>query len=203
MFILLLKLIKLNPLKERAIVILKILFNIKSIEIFQHHSCNWRFGLIVIFYYLYFMIIKSILINNIKTTKIILNTSEILEETSDVLSSSKMICWLDDENEISMSRVAPKETFLSKAFHKKMYNYITEDDSLCIFKKEPKMSMLRVMNKVVFLLSELLLSGTFAVISNFQPNEIYWMSNKPIFEMITVFYYRKRAQELLDDYDFM
>lgn len=80
---------------------------------------------------------------------------------------------------------------LGKVFRKKRYNYITNDYSLCTVPKWPKASILPAIKKIVLLLSELHLAGALAVISNFYSDEIFWISDKSVFEMIMVFYYRK------------
>ena len=90
-----------------------------------------------------------------------------------------------------MARQAAKGTFLNKVYRKRGYNYFSSGE-ICIFKKRPELKMIGVMNKAIFLLSELLMSATFATVSNFMSEEIFWISNESIFEMIMVFYFRKK-----------
>lgn len=88
-FLILMKFLRSRPSKEKLIFILEILFDLRSTSLY--------FGpivLIILFYNTYFMIYKSILTNNIKTSKIILNTSEVIQHREDVLKSDKTICWL-------------------------------------------------------------------------------------------------------------
>lgn len=158
-FFICLKYINLKPFKEKILFIFRTLFGLESI--------NLRFGtiaLVILFYNIYFMILKSIITNNIKTTKIILNTSEILEQKEDVLRSSKLLCWMSGENEIEMARSSAKGTFLNKIYTKKYFNYFTNDYTLCTFEKRPTISMLSFINKIFFILSELLMSATLSVV---------------------------------------
>lgn len=83
---------------------------------------------------------------------------------------------------------------LGKIFRKKRYNYITKDYSTCTIQKRPRASILPVVKKIVLLLSEMHLAAAFSVISNFFPEQIFWISDRAIFEMIMVFYYRKKVR---------
>ena len=103
-FLLLMRFIDWRPLKERLVFVLELLFDLRSIDRYLG-----PIALIVLFYSIYFMIFKSVITNNVKTSKIILNTSEIVEQIGDVLKTDKMVCWLENESEIEMARLSPSE----------------------------------------------------------------------------------------------
>lgn len=103
-FIVLMRFIDLRPLKERLLFVLEVLFDLRSVDRYLG-----PIALVVLFYNIYFMILKSAITNNVKTSKIILNTSECVEGVADVLKTDKMVCWLEDENEIEMARESPAE----------------------------------------------------------------------------------------------
>ena len=82
-------------------------------------------------------------------------------------------------------------SMLGKVFQKKRYNLLTNDYSLCTFKKTPSLSILTVIKQVVLLLSEMHLAGALSALGHFFKDEIFWISDRSIFEMVMVFYYRK------------
>lgn len=97
-------LVNLKPLKKRLVIVLEMLFDLRPI--------NLQFGpiaVLALFYSIYFLVLKSAYTNNIKTSKIILNTSEIIEQADDVIKTDKMVCWLENENELEMARLSPAE----------------------------------------------------------------------------------------------
>lgn len=149
-------------------------------------------ALIVLFYNFYSFIFISIITNNIKTERVLLNTSEILENKDDLLRSHKTVCWLDDEFTIlKMAKTAPSNTLLYKLYNKKQLNYFENDYSKCQFQRKPSEKMIKFMNKMIFLLSKLSMSGLFAVASSFKPDDIYYINQQSIFEVIMVFYFRR------------
>lgn len=102
--ILMRSLISLKPLKERLVFVLEMLFDLRSVDLQLG-----PIAVVALAYNLYFLILKSCYTNNIKTSKIILNTSEIIEQAEDILKTDKMLCWLENENELEMARLSPKD----------------------------------------------------------------------------------------------
>lgn len=68
---------------------------------------------------------------------------------------------------------------------------MSNDYSVCTFEKRPNPSILTVVKKIVILLSEMHLAGAMAAMGNFFRDEIFWISDKSVFEIVMVFYYRK------------
>lgn len=160
-------------------------FSLKGLELVTRNLFEFNFslsrsfswvGFVVVFYHIYFMIFKAIISSNIKTQKVIVNASLIVDSLEDlgktlilgalvwVLSRSigfflkqvktqNTVCWLLDETKLEIAKKSPKGSFLNRIYTKNTYNWMTGNYSTCYYLKGPNLKMFAVMDKIVFFLT--------------------------------------------------
>ena len=87
MFFFLFKFLPISNFFKRAEIVAKNLF---QIDFILTRNLN-PISLIILFYMIYFMIFKSVLVNNIKSNSVVVDTSEIVNSKEDILKTKKQI----------------------------------------------------------------------------------------------------------------
>jgi len=85
MFFFLFKFLPISNFFKRAEIVAKNLF---QIDFILTRNLN-PISLIILFYMIYFMIFKSVLVNNIKSNSVVVDTSEIVDSKEDILKTKK------------------------------------------------------------------------------------------------------------------
>lgn len=105
-------------------------------------------SLILIFYMLYWMVFKSILSNNINSKKIVVDTSDIVQEREEILGTKKTICFWNDESELTLVENSRKGSFLYKILTK-------SKNKLCTFNEKDDSFQMLNLDEVVLLINRI------------------------------------------------
>ena len=81
----------------------------------------WPIKMIFLFLILFFWYTRLFLTNNIKTNKVVVDTSDLIKNSVDLMKTKKIVCFLNKESEMNLALRLPSSTTLSKLFYEKTY----------------------------------------------------------------------------------
>ena len=81
----------------------------------------WPLRMVLLFFTLFFWYTQLFLTNNIKTNKVVVDTSDLIKNSMDLMKTKKIVCFLNRESEMNLAIRLPKSTILSRLFYEKTY----------------------------------------------------------------------------------
>lgn len=79
-------------------------------------------AIIAFFLVLFMFFTKQFISINIKTSKLVVDLSEMITDEKSLFKSNKKVAWLAGERDIDLTRTSPKNTFLYNLYHLKNEN---------------------------------------------------------------------------------
>ena len=79
------------------------------------------FKTLYLFLGLFFWFTLIFLTNNIKTNKVVVDTSELMKSVSDLFKANRPVCFLLKDTEMNLALNSPKNTILSRLFYEKTW----------------------------------------------------------------------------------
>ena len=164
-------------------------------------------GLVLIFFHLFFFIFKLLISSQISTSKVIVDTSWIINSMERLLAdSSTVVCWLKNDVEIRMAEQSPKQSNLYRVYKEKIYpepvvDMEGEPSRYCLLSLKVIGQSFDMKGKVLFI-NEASLYGFLASFVAPNPEISYWVDETPLVETISVYYIRReltRHQKLWID----
>ena len=86
-----------------------------------------KIGLTLIFYHLFYFLFKLVISNQITTSKVVVDTSYIINSMEDLLETKSVICWLKNDVEITMAEQSPEGSNMRRLFKEKKYSRPIKD----------------------------------------------------------------------------
>ena len=106
----------------------------------------WSIKMILLFLILFFWYTQLFLTNNIKTNKVVVDTSDLIKNSVDLMKTKKIVCFLNKDSEMNLALRLPNSTILSRLFYEKTYfkdNHVEEKLYLrkdrCLIDPDPKL----------------------------------------------------------------
>lgn len=167
-------------------------------NILMGNSILSSFGLFLIFCQLFIWHCQLFVTNNIKTNKVVIDTSDIIKDKQDLFSSKRVNCFMDEETETNMALTAPKGSILSKLYDEKtiLSERMVKEKSIlkndrCLFKRDS--SIVSLLNSYLYLTgSETAFYFLEIAFSQFGSLGKIWILDQDIYEFNIVFYYNLR-----------
>lgn len=119
-------LILIAHLSSSKFMIIKLLDNFMQFKLDYTYPVS-LIGLSLIFYHLFSMIFKIIISNQINTSKIVVDTSYIINSMDRLLEHDSMICWIKNDVEIRMAEQSPPYSAMKRLFDEKKYEIPVPD----------------------------------------------------------------------------
>ena len=121
----------------------------------------WPIKMVLLFLTLYFWYTQLFLTNNIKTNKVVVDTSDLIKNSVDLMKTKKIVCFLNKDSEMNFALRLPKNTILSRIFYEKTYFrddqmneklYLRKDR--CLIDLDPKLVEFAKNDDNLFIISE-------------------------------------------------
>lgn len=153
-------------------------------------------GVMLIFYHLFFMLFKLLISSQISTSKVIVDTSWIINTMEQLLATDSVTCWLKNDVEIRMAEQSPKQSSLYRLYKEKIYATPVHDmegelSSHCLLSLKVLGQSFDMKGKVLFI-SKASMYGFLASFVAPNPNIAYWVGETPLVETISVYYIRRQ-----------
>ena len=146
-------------------------------------------GLFVLFVQLFCFNTQLFLTNNIKTNKVVVDTTHLIRNERDIFNSRKVACLLQDGQVYNLILSSPTKNILTKIFHEKTQlrpdmqrERAILQKSQCLLFRNPK--VFQVLNSDVFFVAELTLAHLMLGMTSLL-NKVFnslWISEESIFE---------------------
>ena len=81
----------------------------------------WPIKIALLFLTLFFWYTQLFLANNIKTNKVVVDTSDLIKNNIDLLKTRKIVCFFYKDTEMNLALRLSKSSILSKLFYEKTY----------------------------------------------------------------------------------
>lgn len=128
-------------------------------------------GLFILFVYQFIWFNRLFIINNIKTSKIVIETSHLLQTKQDLLKTKKIACFIEKEQEVNMAISSPnKNNILNQIYREKTRFRNDQIEEMKIINNK-RCLMPRIEQRV----------------ANFAPDDFYAVVSKSLFNLIVVF----------------
>ena len=184
-FFLLFKLLKMSGTIKKAQLIASCLFEV-NFKLTQ--SLN-AVSFLVLFYLIYSMIFKSILGNNIKSNSVIVDTSDLVEDKADLLSTKRKICFRENEFVFRMIRDASAGSYLKAVLERSKEN---NNGQLCTYGQRPFSFLANDIYNSVLFLNSLNIFGAGSILGDMIENQsVYFVNRFPFFSLVSALYFRK------------
>lgn len=163
-------------------------------------------GIVFLFFSLFLWITQLLLIGQIGTNKVIVDTSELLTDKRDIFSSRHVACFFYDQQEMNMAKTSPANNLLTRIFRKKTYlrpdqvkeREVVQNDRCFVVAGEKN---LELMNSDLFMVSsELHFSFFLGFVSAVDFHKTFWVG-KVIHEYNLVTYYSLRDSNNREYFD--
>ena len=136
-------------------------------------------------------IATTLLTNNIKTSKVLVDTSDIITDEAKLFKSYRTALWMEGENDLELTRTAPPGTFLQKLYLQK------NTDPITILKRYNAEDSSSLLERGFWFIGSLSGQILISVVSSFYPKVQFFFNPKPFFVIFNVFIRRKgRTKEL-------
>lgn len=147
-------------------------------------------ALIVFFYNLYFWIFRILVLLNIKSSIVVLNTSSIIDNNQDLLETDKLVCWVKNNIEHNLAK-SSRNTFISKLYAKERFNFYTKNYDKCEFGVTIPFDLDERLNDMIFIMDENNIISSFIFLANFLKGDpVYFKSDHVFYEIDSFYLYR-------------
>lgn len=153
----------------------------------------------ILFVHLFFWFTQLFLTNNIKTNKVVIDTSKLIKTEEEIFKSDKVACFIDGEQEMNIAKSPNANNLLSKIYNKKTYlrsDMVKERKMLnkdrCLIKKDT--SMFDLFQSDIFNIgSQVFFDFLLLYQSQLDLIKKIWLSDQKIMEYDLVMYFNNEG----------
>ena len=128
--------------------------------------------------------VQQLLLTNIKTSKVVIDTDLLITDQRSLFKSPRKIAWLGGERDRFIAQNSPKNTFLHRLYHLK------NEQPVRLVQIRVDADLIAAINSNVFFLSNLASLVSLNLVASISPRK-FFLNQDPLFSTNNVFYRKK------------
>ena len=143
-------------------------------------------ALVFFFLILFDFFVQQLVLINIKTSKIVIDTDSLITDQRSLFKSPRKIAWLGSERGQFIAKNSPKNTFLYKLY------YLKNENPIRVVQNRVDANLMAALNSNLFFLGALLSSIALNYIAPLSPRK-FFLNDDPLFSSNNVLYRKKES----------
>lgn len=155
-------------------------------------------GILIFFINQFIWLNQLFIANNIKTNKVVVDTSDLMQTEQDLFNTRRVACFLDKEKEMNLATDLTNKNILTRIYNEKTKfraDQVKErklcNNERCLFPRDLRTIDL-IDSDLYSIGSKTLFNFFLAFFAQFNANKKMWKAPKPIQQYNSVFYYNLR-----------